>query len=318
MKAKRIVIGVLLAVVSLKLLAVAIAAVSVYVLDRTNGTIVSSGQERKYLLYVPKSYDPAKPTPLVISLHAFALWPAAQREISGWNTLADEHGFIVVYPAGTGMLAKMWRMEPEEDLLANVGFIADLIDNLEATYNIDATRIYANGFSNGGGMSFVLACALSDRLAAIGTVAAAQVLPWSRCAGGPPMPVIVLHGDADRIVPYTGGPSAFFDIPFPSVPDWTRNWARRNRCAPEPAESTTAADVSRIEYTNCAEDAAVVLYTVRGGGHSWPGGKPLPEWMVGSTTRNVNATGEMWAFFRKHQRRENQPHESGVRGDPEG
>jgi polyhydroxybutyrate depolymerase len=61
-----------------------------------------------------------------------------------------------------------------------------------------------------------------------------------------------------------------------------------------------AADVTRLEYTNCADNAAVVLYTVRGGGHSWPGGKPLPEWLVGATSRSIDATGQMWAFFRAH------------------
>jgi polyhydroxybutyrate depolymerase len=79
------------------------------------------------------------------------------------------------------------------------------------------------------------------------------------------------------------------------------NWARRNRCAPNPIESVVAADVTRLEYTNCANDAGVVLYTIRGGGHTWPGGKPMPEWMLGRTSRNIDATSQMWAFFREHR-----------------
>ena len=224
-------------------------------------------------------------------------------EMSRWNKLSDDYGFIVVYPSGTGVLPKMWRMKPEADLMSGVRFISDVIDRLEAIYNIDRTSIYANGFSNGGGMSFVLSCALADRIAAVGAVAAAQVLPWSWCPNPRPMPMIAFHGTADRIVPYDGGPSAFFDIPFPSVSKWAANWAQRNRCAPKPTESVIAAGVSRLDYTNCAEDTAVVLYTVHGGGHSWPGGEPMPEWMVGATSGEIDATSRMWAFFREHRLR---------------
>lgn len=80
----------------------------------------------------------------------------------------------------------------------------------------------------------------------------------------------------------------------------TANWARGNQCATDPVESVAAVDVARLEYPNCADDAAVVLYTIGGGGHSWPGGKPMPEWLVGATNRNIDATGQMWAFFREH------------------
>jgi polyhydroxybutyrate depolymerase len=151
-----------------------------------------------------------------------------------------------------------------------------LIDTLEATYNIDPTKIYANGISNGGGMAFVLSGALSDRIAAVGTVAAAQSLPWSWCTDHRPVPMIAFHGTADPMVPYQGGRSGdpFNPLTFPAVRDWTANWARRNRCGPNSIESVVASDVTRLEYSDCADDAAVVLYTVWGGGHSWPGGKP--------------------------------------------
>jgi polyhydroxybutyrate depolymerase len=61
-----------------------------------------------------------------------------------------------------------------------------------------------------------------------------------------------------------------------------------------------AADVTRIAYTNCADDAAVVLYRIEGGGHTWPGGQPLPEWFAGPTSRSIDASSEMWAFFEAH------------------
>src|SRR5712691_13334857 len=205
MKAKKIVIGVLLAIIGLPVLLVLVVVVSVAILDRTNGSIVSSGKPRSYLLYVPQSYDRAKPTPLVISMHGAAGWPAQQMNLSGWNRLADEQGFIVVYPSGSDV-PKIWHVDRGAGLMRDVRFISALIDTLEAAYNIDPTRIYANGISNGGGMAFVLSCTLSDRIAAVGMVAAAQTLPWSWCTDHRPVPMIAFHGTAD-LVPYQGGPS---------------------------------------------------------------------------------------------------------------
>lgn len=304
MKARKIVIGAALVVIGLPVALVMIVAVSIYVLNRTNGTIVSMGEEREYLLYVPESYDRAKPTPLVISMHGAALWPAHQKNLSRWNNLADEQGFIVVYPAGGfGKLAKAWAVNSGASRMAEVRFISDLIDTLAAAYNIDSTRIYANGLSNGGAMVFVLSCKLSDRIAAVGMVAAAQELPWSWCTDNRPVPMIAFHGTADPLVPYDGGlsPTHLSPKSFPSVRVWTANWAQRNRCGPSPVESVVAPDVTRFEYTNCANDATVELYAVHGGGHTWPGGKPLPEWMVGPTSNGVDATRQTWAFFREHR-----------------
>jgi polyhydroxybutyrate depolymerase len=294
------------AILSLPLLLALIEAVAFHVANRDNGAMVSSGESRTYLLYVPSSYDRNKPTPLVISLHAAALWGAAQMEISQWNRVADREGFIVVYPSGVeGHGPRIWRADGGAGLTKDVRFISDLIDTLEAAYNIDAARIYANGLSNGGGMSFVLSCMMSDRIAAVGMVGAAHLLPWGWCTDSRPVPAISFHGTADPAVPYNGGMSWVAPERFPSIPGWTANWARRNRCESNPVDSAVAAHVTRREYVGCANDAAVVLYTIKGGGHTWPGGKPLPEWFVGSTSDEVDATRLMWEFFRQHPLRRN-------------
>lgn len=222
---------------------------------------------------------------VVISMHGAALWPAQQMNLSRWNRLADEYGFIVVYPSGTAV-PKSWGGN------ADVRFISELIDTLEAAYNVDPTRIY-------------------KRIAAVGTVAPALLRPSGWCTDSRPMPLISFHGTADPMAPYDGGtsvasPPRFItgtSIPFASVSTWAAYWARRNHCGPNPIDSVVAADVTRAEYLNCADDAPVVLYTIRGGGHSWPGGKPMPEWMVGPTSRNLDASKQMWAFFREHRLR---------------
>jgi polyhydroxybutyrate depolymerase len=270
----------------------------------TTSTIVSSGEKREYLLYVPTNYDRAKPTPLVISLHTAMSWPSSSMAISQWNRVADEHGFIVVYPEGTGRGLKSWEMTGSEtpSRMPDVILISELIDKLEASYNIDKTRIYANGMSNGGGMAFVLSCTLSDRIAAVGMVSAGLYPEWNWCRDHRPVPVIAFHGTADPVCPYNGGRSKLGGDTFPSVPGFMANWSRRNRCGPNPIESAVAADVTRLQYPDCADDAGVVLYTVKGEGHQWPGGKRVAaEWLVGPYSRNIDATRQMWAFFREHQ-----------------
>jgi len=262
MNSRKIVIGAALVLIGLPIVLVLIVYGSFYAVfyfpnrtSATTGSIVSSAEKREYLLYVPKSYDRAKPTPLVINLHTAMSWPTSSMNISQWNLVADEDGFIVVYPAGTGFGSKSWEMTGSEtpSRMPDVIFISELIDKLEVSYNIDKTRIYADGMSNGGGMAF------------------------------------------------NGGRTKFGDDIFPSVPSFMANWARRNRCGPNPMESAFAADVTRLQYTDCADDASVLLYTVKGEGHQWPGGKPIvAKWLVGPYSHSIDATRQMWGFFREH------------------
>ena len=302
---KKWIIGTLLLVAGLLCLAVVFVAVTYLVLNDTNGAITSSGVARKYLVYAPESYDPTRPTPLVISTHGYADYPAHQAEITHWNNLADEHGFIVVYPSGTGFPPR-WNAYDLQvggvDSRAEVQFIADLIDELSADYSIDVDRIYANGLSNGGAMAVLLACRLADRIAAIGGVSGAYLLPWEQCDPSRPMPIIVFHGTEDPIVPYRGGEIMNSGMFFPEIPSWVAHWAGLNGCDPTPLELPPRGEVSGVQYTRCRRGADVVFYTVNGGGHAWPGGAKLPEFIVGHTTRDIDATRVMWDFFNKHSR----------------
>src|SRR6058998_3883795 len=110
METRKIVIGAVVVLIGLPVVLVLIAAAWIHVLDRTNGAIVSSGRPRSYLLYVPPRYDRAKLTPLVISMHGAAEWPAQQMNLSRWNRLAESQGFIVVYPSGSDV-PKIWHVE---------------------------------------------------------------------------------------------------------------------------------------------------------------------------------------------------------------
>ena len=298
---RRKVLRTVLLILSLPVVVALVETASFRIAHRSNGTLLSSGEQREYLLHVPASYDRTRPTALVISLHGAALWPAAQMKLSQWNDEAERQGFIVVYPSGLkGKGPRIWRAGGDAGRAKDVRFISELIDTISAAYSVDAARIYANGLSNGGGMSFVLSCTLSDRIAAVGMVGAAHLQPWKSCTDPRPVPMISFHGTADRAAPYLGGKSRVAVRAFPSIPGWTAASARRNGCAVNPVESAVAADVVRIEYRNCTDDADVVLYRIDGGGHTWPGGEPLPKWLAGTTSHGVNATAEMWKFFWEH------------------
>ena len=270
------------------------------VLDRTNGSLVSSGEKREYLLYVPESYDPtsAQNVPLVINIHGFSQWPANQANVSQWNQLADEEGFIVVYPSGLG-IPKRWRVTrtAEEPTAVDIElqYYRDLIDKLSKEYAIDPERIYASGLSNGGGMSLRLACSLSDRVAAIGGVAGAYLVDLDECAGG--VPGIFFHGQADKIVPYEGGPSERFPIDFPYIPVFVDDYAQLNGCDANETVFLEKDHVRGVRYEGCDPGADVVFYTISDGGHTWPGGNDLPERITGKTTHEINATRLMWEFF---------------------
>jgi polyhydroxybutyrate depolymerase len=284
-------------------IALAILGYSAFLLvNQTNGVLVSSGEERAYLLYVPESYDPASPTPLVISLHGFAEWPAHQMEISRWNRIADEFGFLVVYPSGVGFPLR-WRAydgsSRDSRPMTDVTFISDLIDALSSGYQIDATRVYVNGLSNGGGMSFLLSCELSERVAAFGSVSGAYLLPWDACTPSRKVPAIIFHGTADPIVPFEGGPSNSFDLPFPAIANWVATLAERNGCDAVPEDLPTQGEAQGVRFKGCTAD--VIFYTIEGSGHGWPGGEPIPEWIVGYTSMDIDATQTMWDFFMQHK-----------------
>ncbi len=188
--------------------------------------------------------------------------------ISRWNQVADEFGFLAVYPCGSSFPLR-WRCDGRvntpQEAQQDVRFISDLIDQLIQEYNVDEARIYANGLSNGGGMSFLLACRLSERIAAIGIVGGAYLLPWTEYKPKRPVPAILFHGTADPLVPFNGGPCRLIEILFPDVPEWARTLAQRNGCQSDPVPLPLTCSASGLRYTGGAGNAEVVFYAVRDG-----------------------------------------------------
>lgn len=273
-------------------------------------TLVSGGRERCYHLYVPPGHDPAQPAPLVMSLHGFLSNPDSQAWISGWHKLARQEGFLVVYPQGTAWPQRWnsgaaWGTSDIND----VQFFRDMIDDLATVATVDPSQVYVNGFSNGGGMTVRIACEAADQVTAIGTVASA-VVSMGDCNPSRPVPTMAFHGTADPLVPYEGGDMPGRALPwgadltraptyFVGAEAWVADWAGRNGCAPAPGMLPPQGDVRGVRYTGCDLDADVLLYTIEEGGHTWPGGPPIPA--VGKTSSDIDATDEMWGFFQTYR-----------------
>jgi polyhydroxybutyrate depolymerase len=262
-------------------------------LDNT-WTIVSKGTNRTAKVHVPAIYDRTKPTPVVLNFHGYTSDAAQQEILTQMTPKSDKEGFIVVYPQG---LNQSWNAgaccgQSAMTGVDDVQFVSDLIDALEAQLCVDAKRVFATGMSNGGFLSHRLACELSNRVAAVAPVAG--VLGIANCKPARPVPVMHFHGTADALVPWNGSPS----LGFPSVPDTFAGWAMRDGCTGMPVETYRKSDSHCATYANCAGGSTVTLCTVDNGGHTWPGGTPVPT--LGYTTPNISATDEMWTFFAQH------------------
>ena len=280
-----------------------------------SASITSGGLERTYSVHISSSYDQERPTPLVFVLHGGGGTGKGMIKLTSFNAVADKENFIIAYPDG---FEKHWndgrgiQWQAHIENTDDVGFISALIDHLSDELNIDARKIYVTGISNGGMMSHRLGYELSQRIAAISPVASNipvnQASVWSPSR---PVPVLIINGTDDPLVPWDGG-----DIHFGknklgevlSVADTVKFWVEKDQCPSspivtqlsdkDPADGTT---VRKEVYGGCQDGAEVVLYAIEGGGHTWPGGlQYLPESVIGRTSREFNASEIIWQFFKEH------------------
>lgn len=267
---------------------------------------------RLYQLYVPAEYDDNEAWPLVINLHGATSNPGGQIFVSGMNAVADTARFLVVYP--WGLLNQYgdsgWNDHLFAGLLDDVDFISSMIDSIGGNYNIDASRVYAAGLSNGGGMSFTLGCELSSRIAALASVAGPSILSATDdCNPGRAVPLLYTHGTADLLVPFEGGEGIFIPFDFPSSRESVQFWVDHNGCIGDPEiieipdiETADSSTVVLEHYTNCEGAAEVAYYIIENGGHTWSDGPPAPpglEAFFGNVNRDINASAEIWKFFNR-------------------
>lgn len=268
-------------------------------------TVNVDGVTRTYRVHVPGGL--ADRAPLVVVLHGGGGNGAQVEQQTGFSTTADQQGFLVAYPNGSGRTRLLtWNAGTccgyaRDQRVDDVRFIHTMLDALAAEFRVDPGRVHVTGFSNGAMMAYRLGCELTDRITAIAPVSGA--LNTESCTPSRPLSVLHIHGDADQNVPIAGGPP-LRDVP--GTPPWQNTsrayangfWARHNACPGPPAE-TRRGSVRTTTHAPCADGTEVAQIVIDGGGHAWPGGihhraaadEPPPA---------PDATAVIWAFFTRH------------------
>jgi polyhydroxybutyrate depolymerase len=274
----------------------------------TSGVLMFQKRERTFLLHLPREYQPSKAVPLVIAFHGGGGNAENMAQMSGMSQKANAEGFIVVYPNGTGKLKdrfltwNTWNCcgYSVESQVDDVGFIRALIQQLKSTYAIDSNRIYATGISNGGMMAYRVAVELSDQIAAIAPVSGA--LNVDNPSPSTPVSVIIFHGTGDQSLLYEGGqPKKLYDKRprvDKSVPSAVNFWVNFDGCAPTPKRNESG-NIVIDAYSGGKNGTEVVLYTIKNGTHSWPGGQK-GRFSGDGPTKEISATDIMWKFFARH------------------
>jgi polyhydroxybutyrate depolymerase len=260
--------------------------------------LTSKGAPRAAALYVPKGYKGDRQYPLVLTWHGYGSGADVQIRDAGVPALADDEGFLVVAPQGTGNPA---RFNLERGITSNVDDVQlglDLIDTVEREYCVDAARVYSMGASNGAGMSALLACRAPDRIAAVGLVALQLIEP--DCSE-PPTPVLAIQGDADLVVPIHGGRvSCCGGWDIAPAATTVAAWAKHDGCRGAGTTKQLSEHVRRTTWDDCADAVEVRYYVVHGGGHTWPGKES--DGPLGHTTSELDASKEIWSFFSRFSR----------------
>jgi polyhydroxybutyrate depolymerase len=273
-------------------------------------SLIHQSISRTYIVHLPKGFRQGTSYPLVLVFHGGKGTPSGMQSLTNFNPVADREGFIVVYPAGYEQSWADSRLETPAGRkgIDDVGFISKLIAKLVQDYGVDSKRIYATGISNGGNFSQRLGCELADKVTAIGVVAAGMPTNLANtCNPSRPVPMLLMFGESDPIYPLQGGNTKVGSVL--SVNDAVMKRVALNQCSARPKVAwlpdTAPRDGTRIKqtvYTNCKNRANVEYYLVQGGGHTWPGGTQyLPARIIGKTSRDLNASDELWRFFRQFQ-----------------
>jgi polyhydroxybutyrate depolymerase len=251
---------------------------------------------RSYRLAVPTAYRPSVPTPLILLFHGSGSNALQTSIYTQLPRRASRAGFLVATPDAVD---GKWTLSAPDARTDDLALVKALITSLSRRYCLDPDRVFAAGISLGSEFAAITACTSSLRIAAVGLVAAEFLL--RPCPG--PLPVIAFHGTADPIVAYRSGATgaAVPGLPVIGVEENMARWARLDHCSPHPRTRRLHTMVVRQTWSGCAGDSSVVLYTVLGGGHTWPGSPiALSPGTFGPTTEQIDATGLMLAFFHRH------------------
>jgi polyhydroxybutyrate depolymerase len=253
-------------------------------------------QTRTFQLYVPAAYDGTRAVPVVFNFHGYGSNAMQQMVYGNFKPLADRDNFLVVAPDGQGKPLH-FNLNGERGAQDDIAMVVALLDHIEATLCVDARRVYSTGMSDGGAMTSVLACKLSDRFAAFGAVAVILFLPG--CGGSTPTAIAAFMGTDDPVVPFDGGKvRCCGGATLGSAPDAMAGWASHDGCATDFHDERLGTEVRKRTWTGCQPGGEAVFYIIDGGGHTWPGSIPIKSF--GLTTTQIDASATIWDFFNAH------------------
>lgn len=252
--------------------------------------------EREYFVYAPENIDANKPAPLLLAFHGFGGTAYMFMNNSGFNEIAEKENFIIVYPQGSLLNGKGhwnvggWTRNSTAD---DVGFIKLLIEEVKKSYNIDPSKLYAAGMSNGGYMSIQLACEMGDVFAAVASVTGSMTPEMhQKCTTSDQVPILQLHGTSDGVVPYGGGQGWTL-----AIDDVIAFWVDKNNANSKPKvkklpdlDTADNSTVERYSYRNDSKNIMVMHYKVINGGHDWFGNRG---------NKDIRASEVIWDFFSK-------------------
>jgi len=272
-------------------------------------TLQAGGQTRSFYVHEPAGSH-SGPVALVIVYHGGLGSPQRIAAQTGFTAVADRNGFAVAYPASID------HWNDGRDSTAQFGddtaFTSALIDHLVATAGVDRRRVYVTGVSNGGMMVLRLACERADAIAAFAAVAASFPDTYmSRCRPARSVPIMIIHGRDDRLIPEEGATIPGGNLRLGGIIQPLRDtlefWRKHDRCEQKPTTrnlpdtSDDGTTVQVTEYSGCAPDVAVTFVDIIGGGHTWPGARVNPVGQVsGRVSRDIDGTQFIWDFFRKY------------------
>ncbi len=274
--------------------------------------IEHEGVLRSYYLHTPEGVEKLNDLPLLLVLHGQGSNGPRTAKVSEFNSRADQNGFIVAYPEAVNRTWLYYRGLNGFDSASTpneTAFLLAVIEQIESQHNIDTTRVYLAGISNGGLMAQRAACDEPEAFAATASVAAGAFFGLDTlCVKATAMPIVFFHGTHDNILRWDGTSNG--NQVAHSIPSTMNLWSTYNGCSQPPnrkniSHNTKLDDTSVVVMTSdsCKNGAQVKLYGINGGGHNWPGVQHvIPEWIAGKVNMDIHASDEIWKFFQQFHR----------------
>jgi len=279
--------------------------------------VIHEGVEREYIIHVPENLN--QDSPIVFVIHGYTGSAEGIAAYTGMNNIAEREGFIAVYPQGTidsngNTFFNVGYEFNDDSPINDVSFIRELVRSISQEFNLKRKKAFATGMSNGGDMSYLLACTSSDFFKAVAPVAGVLMKGLKdSCELSSPVPIFEIHGTADKISLFEGdlnnegGWGAYYDLPS-TIDFFAERYQLTNKSVKQMTSKESGADYDIFFERHWADDLEeeVWMYRIEDGRHVWPGIKlnwwdnPLAWFYFGSGNEDINASEEVWAFFKKY------------------